>query len=70
MIPRGEVWKTMQLDARAGRVDIESAFGDLVMQARTDGGVRLLGKRVHYEPDGTHTLTVRMSKARREPADG
>lgn len=67
---RGEVVKTMKLDARAGRKEIDVAFGDLLLQARSDGGVKELGRRIHYEPDGTHTLLVRMSRSKRGPVDG
>lgn len=67
---RGEVVKTMKLHARAGRKDIEMAFGALLLQARFDGGVKELSRRVHYEPDGTHTLLVRMSRSKRGLVDG
>jgi hypothetical protein len=67
---RGEVVKTMKLDARADRKEIDVAFGDLLLQARSDGGVKELGRRIHYEPDGTHTLLVRMSRSKRGPVDG
>lgn len=67
---RGEVVKTMKLDARAGRKEIDMAFGDLLLQARSDGGIKELGRTIYYEPDGTHTLRVRMSRSKRGPVDG
>ena len=68
--PSGEVWKSMDLPENASRKDIDAAFGDLILQCRGDGGVKLLAQRIHYEPDGTHRLLVRMGKSRRVPADG